>query len=165
MSGTENKIDRELQLRILTCLRRMFPSSCNVFNDIEGTGESDQLIANLIYLEQHGLIDSGVIFGIDGHASYSRSAINASGLDFLEADGGVAAILKTVTVKFHADTLREIAEKEIDKAVIPAEEKSSLKKSLAALSDKTLQAGASDLMRIGIEHVPNAVHWLQGLIG
>ena len=86
-----------------------------------------------------------------------------AGLDFLSEDGGLSAILGVVTVKLHADTIRDMIAAKIEAAPIPANEKSALKRHLAALSETGLKAATTDLVKIGLEHLPDAIHWLQTL--
>lgn len=68
----------------------------------------------LQYLEEHGLCKSGVMIGADGHLALGESRITAAGLDFLEDDGGLSAILGVVTVRLHADTIRALIDAKIE---------------------------------------------------
>ena len=87
------------------------------------------------------------------------------GLDFLADDGGLSAILGVVTVKLHADTIRDLISAKIEEAAIPPEHKSALKKGLASLSEKALGAATTDLVRTGLDHLPDAAHWLRQFLG
>ena len=51
---------------------------------------------------------------LGGKITWGGARITAKGIDFLEDDGGLSAILGVVTVKLHADTLREMLAKKID---------------------------------------------------
>ena len=84
---------------------------------------------------------------------------------FLRRDGGLSAILGVVTVKLHADTVRDLIAAKIHVAPIPAEEKSTLKTRLAGLSEAGLRAAASDLVKQGLDHLPDAIHWLRASVG
>jgi hypothetical protein len=70
-----------------------------------------------------------------------------------------------VTVRLHADTIRDLIAAKIDAAAIPVEEKSKLKKALASLSETALKSATTDLVRTGLDHLPNAAHWLSKLLG
>ena len=98
-------------------------------------------------------------------ATLSAASITAAGLDFLADDGGLSAILGVVTVKLHADTIRDLIGAKIDAAAIPAEQKSALKQRLAGLSGKALEAATADLVRTGLDHLPDAAHWLFRILG
>jgi len=121
--------------------------------------------ANLVYLQEHGLCESGVVIGVDGHFSFGESTITARGLDFLADDGGLSAILSTVVVKLHADSIRALLESKIEQANLPAPEKSALKARLAALSTKALETATTDLVHRGVDYLPNAIDWIRTLLG
>ena len=59
--------------------------------------------------------------------------ITATGLDFLEDDGGVSAILRTVTIKFDLGDLRARMATRIDSSDLPAEKKTSLAHAIRSL--------------------------------
>ena len=122
--------------------------------------ERETAAANLRYLEEHGLCKSGVKFGARDDISFNPSTITAAGLDFLEDDGGLSAILGVVTVKLHADTIRELISAKIETSSMPAEEKSKPRKVLAGLSEAGLRAATTDLVKSGLDHLPDAAHWL-----
>ena len=156
-------LSRDKQRELLLQLREVYPGSASFRPEPDETVQ--ELAANLMYLEEHGLCDSGVRVGIDGHIMLNPSRITAAGIDFLAEDGGLSAILGIVTVKLHADTIRDLIAEKIDAADIPAEEKSVLKKHLSALPEAALRAGTTDLVQTGLKHLPDAVHWLRSLFG
>jgi hypothetical protein len=156
-------LDRALQRQILELLRERYPRGTIPVRDLE-LGE-EQTAANLRYLEEHGLCKSGVMIGVNGHLAFGASTITAKGLDFLEDDGGLSAILGVVTVKLHADTIRSLIEAKIETSSMPAEEKSKVRKILANLSEAGLKAATTDLVKSGLDHLPDAVHWLHSLAG
>ena len=156
-------LDRALQRQILELLREHYPCGTIPVRRLE-LGE-EQAATNLRYLEEHGLCESGVIIGADGHLAFGLSTITAAGLDFLEDDGGLSAILGVVTVKLHADTIRNLIDAKIETSSMPAEEKSKLRKILANLSEAGLKAATTDLVKSGLHHLPDAVHWLRSLAG
>jgi hypothetical protein len=78
--------------------------------------DRNRLFANLTYLQGHGLCEPLLSQGVDGHFSWGGAKITPQGLDFLEDDGGLSAILRTVTVKLHAETLTELLSARIDAA-------------------------------------------------
>lgn len=162
------KIDRNLQRRILETLREAYPGHDHreLFRDVEErSGEDDRIVANLIYLEEHGLVKSGVRFSLSGEAMYSGAAITAAGLDFLEDDGGLTSILGTVTVKLHADTIRDLMLAKVEAANLPAEEKSQLKKAITTLSTEALKEAAKKLVSAGMDNAPDAIALLRTIIG
>jgi hypothetical protein len=154
-------LDRAIQRQIIELLREHYPDSALPTRELKLDGT--QAAANLRYLEEHGLCKSGVKFGGRGDISFNPSTITAAGLDFLEDDGGLSAILGVVTVKLHADTIRDMIDAKIETSSMPTEEKSKLRKVLASLSEAGLKAATTDLVKIGLEHLPDAAHWLRSL--
>jgi hypothetical protein len=154
-------LDRAVQRQILELLREHYPRGAIPVRSLELGVE--QAATNLRYLEEHGLCESGVIIGADGYISFRESTITAAGLDFLEDDGGLSAILGVVTVKLHADTIRDMIDAKIETSLMPAEEKSKLRKVLASLSEAGLRAATTGLVKSGLDHLPDAAHWLRSL--
>lgn len=124
------KLDRSLQRRILNELARHYPETVHdVIQEIEAPRTEG--IANLIYLAEHKLVTARF-------ASHSGRAvelagsqrITAAGLDFLADDGGIGAILGTVTIKFHEDSLKQMIELRLSEAQLPKEEKRRLLQSV-----------------------------------
>ena len=143
-------------------LRDEYPRKIDEQPDIEGV-EEEAIYANLSYLEGHGLCESGLVQSADGVFGWAGASITASGIDFLEEDGGLSAILGVVTIKLHADTLRELLSAKIESAPIPPEEKSRLKKLLATLSETALKAGATEMVVTGLKHVQDIAQWIPKL--
>lgn len=77
--------------------------------------------------------------------------ITASGLDFLESDGGLGAILNVVTVRFEAETLRALLSEKIQAANIPQADKDTLLSKLQTFSSDILKAIIVKLIEKGIE--------------
>jgi hypothetical protein len=157
------QLSREKQRELLLQLREVYPAHASFRVDSEEEGR--EVAANLMYLQEHGLCNSGVQIGADAHIMFGASSITAAGLDFLADDGGLSAILGVVTVKLHADTIRDLIAAKIEATAMPAEKKSALKRQLAALSETALKAATTDLVRTGLDHLPDAAHWLSKLVG
>jgi hypothetical protein len=156
-------LSREKQKEILLQLRKFYPGHATF--RAENNEELQQIAINLKYLEEHGLCVSGVNVGLHGHIMLSASSITAAGLDFLEDDGGLSAILGVVTVKLHADTIRDLIAAKIEAADLPPEEKSALRKRLVALPEAALTEAIKNLVRVGLDHLPDGVHWLIRMLG
>lgn len=135
-------LDRVLQKDILNCLAKYYPNSISgnqlstkcIGGELNHVDVKDamRLTANGIYLEEHGLIT--LTKGNSGGFVYPiNSKINARGLDFLQDDGGLSAILNTVTVRFDAENIRQIMASGIMKSDASDEEKSSLVSKVRAL--------------------------------
>ena len=120
---------------------------------------------NLFYLSEHDFCDIKMIEQMGGHFIWGFARITSAGLDFIAADGGLSAILNTVTVRFEASTIRELIAAKIEGAALPQQEKSFLKEQLRALSGSALRLAASDLMKRGLDHLPEALEWIKSLHG
>lgn len=156
-------IDRALQRQLLERLAESYPERCrSLLNDI--VGEEKPKIANLLYLQEHDLVDAGLKQGLSGDYGYLGSKITAKGLDFLADDGGLTAVLGTVTVKLHAETIRDLLEAKILSANIPPEEKSRLVKQLGNVGSEALKAITKRLVEKGIENLPDAAQWLHAML-
>jgi len=157
-------INRALQRDLLLLMRDKYPGTLIEEPQVPDIS-SDYLKANLWYLQEHGLCDSGLVKYGDGGFAWSGATINERGLDFLEDDGGLSAILNVITIKIHADTLRDILNAQLDAAPGTKEEKSAIKQSLASLPDAALKAGTSDLVQAALQHIPNAVELVRAIFG
>lgn len=123
------KLDRQLQYEILNILSEAYPSATTqVMNRVIELADEDKIIANLVYLESHGLLTSGLsnYSGGDPIINSALLAITHRGMDFLVDDGGLSAILGTVTVKLHADTVKDLLAIEINHADLTPEDKNIL---------------------------------------
>ena len=133
-------MDRALQRKLLERMRRAFPDRLYNLTDVEWERAAGQML----YLEGHGLCDAGLSPNMSGGHAWTGSIITSAGLDFLESDGGLGAILGVVTVKLHADTVRDMLAAKIDASDLPPEKKSGIKAALRNLPSAALTAGASD---------------------
>lgn len=171
-------IDRDLQRNILNYLKPLYPGEVSSkkiakalfpnysftfqpYRDIalaEALGEMPQaedrkftqIEQNIYYLEQSGLID----LDIQRTNAYINldCSINNRGIDFIEDDGGLTAILGVVTVKLHADTVKLLMMQKIDASDIPDSEKSTLKEMVSKVGDAAL----ATITEKAIEAVPVA---------
>ena len=146
-------IDRGLQHYILCELRDAYPNSVDYSNRYDyGSDEYNTFVANLVYLGSHGLISKESVLhskSVDMGNSYQpgHASITHTGLDFLENDGGLSAILNTVTVKFDTEQLKQMIESKINQSDLPQNEKSyaiSILKDLPADSIKHLTTRVLD---------------------
>lgn len=169
-------LDRQLQHRLLEAMRERYPASAHgvslldvLSGDASNRAERAQTVAaNLAYLKEHGLAEVTIHISNDGSgsASFGAAKITARGLDFLADDGGLSAILGVVTVRLHADTLRELLAQRVqaDKE-LPPERKAGLLQAIKHLPETALQEATKQLVRAGLDHWPSAMHWLQTLSG
>lgn len=150
------KIDRALQRRILEGLATDYTKQFASARKAEDfSDDMDALVFNLRYLAELQLIEGGLFETHDGSGAYkvtiSKARITARGIDFLQDDGGLSAILGTVTVKLHADTIRDLIEARIMMLSIPEAEKHDFIFQLRSLSEAALRNVATRVLERGLE--------------
>ena len=166
--GLTMRLDREYQLKLLSMLSEHFPNNYYALAEHlppESTDEVEaKYVANILYLEEHGLVVSHVGRNLDGTFNIGAPIITANGLDFLKDDGGLRAILGIVTVRLEADTLKAILEAKINESHADQ----SLKiKMISQLRDLPLAATkhlASELLKKALDHLPDAIQSIQNLL-
>lgn len=155
-------IDRELQKRWLVALKEIYPRAVDpdLIDDLQADLREDRENAEaaLHYLREHELI---VIFSYDAARvpyvpNVSKVKITAKGMDFLEDDGGLSAILGTVTVRLHADTIRDLIENRIAVSDTPPEEKQRMISTLKRLPEEGLKTLTNRLVNEGLSSAPGA---------
>lgn len=158
------ELNRDLQRTILEKLAAAYPGDTSAaWKEIENLASEELIIGNLLYLEAHGLLRSGL-----GRAIGSKWRINTAqfqithlGLDFLQDDGGLSAVLGVVTIKFHDDTIKSLIEAKILQSDLPQPDKKrwtdqlrslpaeATKHLVLKLVDKGLDSGPAALAAIG----------------
>ncbi|MBL4833627.1 MAG: hypothetical protein JKY26_06585 [Pseudomonas sp.] len=160
------KLDRELQLRLLRALADAYPES--VFNIEEAASMprgAVRVIANLAYLAEHELIYCKFMSaGGKGMSLRGSPRITAKGLDFLAQDGGLGAILGTVTIRLHEETLRAVIERGVLQSSLPQAEKTGVLQTLRALPADSIKHLTMKLMDLGLENSPKAIPLIQSLL-
>lgn len=155
-------LDRKYQRDLLNSLSDAYPKSVSV----EKSEQQDvALVKNAWYLEGHGLIECEKGSYVTEGPFVAGMRITEKGLDFISDDGGLSAILGTVTVKLHADTLRELLESKIKASAIPEVEKETLIKTLRGLSADAMKKVATRLIDEAVNRLPDAIPQLQQWLG
>lgn len=135
-------IDRNLQKQVLENLMEAYPNHLpsETYTNITNLfADDDSFVGNLLYLEDHGLIYSGLKQGFGGYSiSSSAMKITAKGIDFLQQDGGLSAILNVTTIKFHREAV-VVLEDLIALSNMTTEEKEKAKSTLGELSLEALK--------------------------
>lgn len=151
-------LNRELQRRLLTALYDIYPAKWNRIVQELDKENPDAVTFNLYYLSEHGLVQLNGYKNIEmTYRPIASAGITAKGIDFIQADGGLSAILGTVTVRLHADTIRDLIEAKIlSNEEIPPEEKSSMLKSLREMPEEAMRQLTQKLIGYGLEQAPSA---------
>lgn len=159
------KPDRNLQREILQKLANTYPdSSSEAWDQILKMADTSTIIGNLLYLEEHGLIVSGLRGSHSGrHISTGNLKITARGLDFLEDDGGLSAILGIVTIKIHDDQLRLMLASRIQESDVPKEEKQKWLDQLREIPSDATKHLIHRLIDAGLDRWPDVLAAMQTL--
>jgi len=153
-------LNRPLQLRMLQRLKETYPAHTPHFTN---QFESDpDFYSNLHYLIAHGLLEGHEV-KTSNPSDFVNIKITAAGLDFLEDDGGIGAILRTVTVKLDADQLRQILAAKVEALSIPQEKKASALDTIRKLPAHILNKLVMRFVERGIEHFPELLDSLQSV--
>lgn len=127
---------------------------------VNGEPTEDDL-ANLWYLREQGLVEGALDLSLTQAYIFEGARITAKGLDFLADDGGIGAILGTVTVRLHADTIKELLLVRIESSSVPQEKKSWLKRQIETASAETIKKIVGSLLDEGVKRAPNLVQWVE----
>lgn len=157
----KQQLDREFQLQLLERLANYYPHShvgrWQELHENEGTVK-----ANLIYLMEHGLIESDAkvekCFG--GGFAYGSSKITKKGMDFIAEDGGLSAILGVQIIKLHDDTVRELIIQRIMADDSDPAHKRKLLDALRELPGESIKHLTMKLLDLGLDKGPDAMRWL-----
>ncbi|WET16999.1 hypothetical protein P2W49_11750 [Yersinia intermedia] len=118
------------ELKNLNDLKEEYPEICG--------SNRDQLWAEVNYLREHGLLilDSTCSHnsGIEGIIGYIKTT--AKGIDFIQDDGGISAILNVQTIKFHREAVVVLE----DLIAISNMSKDEKERAKSALSELPLEA-------------------------
>ncbi|MEA3347752.1 MAG: hypothetical protein U9Q39_01690 [Pseudomonadota bacterium] len=161
------KLDRQLQKSILETLRECYPGGYRT--STHPLSGDENFCPNLFYLLNHKLIESEqarILQGRDGFkAEMALARITVSGLDFLENDGGLSAILNKVTVKFDEDDLNRLLISRIkNSSEIPDDKKSSILASLKTLPAEGMKTLVSELLKRGLDNLPAACQSIEKIL-
>lgn len=145
------KLDRELQRKILEKMSEIYPSPYEeTIQSLDTTSEKSKIGANISYLVEHKL----VCIAPDPKRGLCYK-ITAKGMDFLQDDGGLSAILGTVTVRLHADTIKDLVEARIVGSAMPETEKKRFIDTIRSLPAEATRHLAMKLIDIGLDKAPS----------
>lgn len=156
------RFDRSYQHAILEKLIEDYPDindENKAWFDNEIRNNGDTYACNVSYLQDHGLLNSGVdvstdINGIPCQITLSFPAITAKGIDFAAQDGGLSAILSVQTVKLHEDTIRDLLSVAVQSSKVSEEEKNQLLKAIKEVPAEGLKHLLTKLIDLALSNAP-----------
>lgn len=160
-SSGRQRLSREFQRRLLTKLSVYYPHA-HVGRWQELDEDESTVKTNLLYLQQHGLIntDAKVNRQFGQGFTYSYSQLTKDGMDFLEQDGGLSAILGVVTIKLHDETVKSLIEHKIMESDLSPSDKRRYVDGLRELPSETTKHLVLKLVDLGLGKGQQAIEWL-----
>lgn len=146
---------------MLNSLATVYPRYTTKILDAEAS-EAD--LTNLWYLKEQGLVEGDLEMSITQAFIFSGVKITAKGLDFLADDGGISAILGTVIVRLHAESIKELLLTRIEASEAPAEKKSWLKQQIETASSETIKKIVGLILDQGVQQAPKLLQWMEQAI-
>ena len=118
-----------------------------------------------MYLEMHGMITLNVTHFLGGGRSVLIKNPTQKAFDFLAEDGGLSSVLNVVTVKLHADTVRDLLAAKITASDLPDAEKQTLLQKIKELPAEALSHLSTRLLDYAVDQIPNIAQWLGKSVG
>ena len=157
----KQQLDREFQRQLLERLANYYPHA-HVGRWQELDENEGKVKVNLIYLMEHGLIESDakVEKRFGGGFAYGCSKLTKKGIDFITEDGGLSAIFGVQIIKLHDDTVRELIIHRIMEDDSPPADKRKLIDALRELPGESIKHLTMKLLDLGLDKGPDAMRWL-----
>jgi hypothetical protein len=152
-------LDRDYQLRLLKMLCDAYPNEFDHRNFCHSLDENtgSKYEANMIYLEEHGLVKSGIVDHV-----FNPPRITAKGMDFLADDGGLTAILGVTTIRFDDNILRAIIETKINNTPGLADKPGMISR-LRELPADAIKHLTLVVLEKGLDQLPNAISLIESM--
>lgn len=146
-----NKFDRALQKDILSICLAAYPghTSWNDFSHDLFSVDSIKLSANILYLKEHGLLTIREQRSDDPYSFLDNMRITCRGIDFMQDDGGLSAILNITTIKFHREAI-VVLEDLIAISDLDDADKEKAKSTLGELSTEALKTVVQTVTTAGL---------------
>ncbi|WP_164136704.1 hypothetical protein [Stenotrophomonas maltophilia] len=161
--GWRSKLDRETQRQILETLAEDYPEDV-VVESLYGVVAQWKINANVSYLEDHGLLTAEYSGPKHMGHSVDRATITHKGIDFLQNDGGLGAILDVVTIKIHEDSIKDLISQKIRASDLPAADKEQYLDQLRELPGEATKHLALKMVDAGLENWRRALPLLKSIL-
>jgi len=153
--------NRHNQRQILETLLQSYPASV----DVQGW-DYPNLSAELKYLHEHNLAEVRFSQSISADAPQPIFAkLTARGVDFLQQDGGLSAILGVLTIKLHDDTIKEVIASRIMESDLPQPDKQRYIDALRELPAESTKHVVMKLLDMGLDHGATAISTIGKMLG
>lgn len=132
-------LDRRLQHTILFALSEKYPDAMLV-SALPCFVDSREFMANLFYLQEHGLLVGGDYREPGRFRSMVDIQITMKGLDFLTDDEGLPSILSGARINLDADEMVRLVQESLERGKLPESLLQMLKDEVAGMGMEQLQA-------------------------
>jgi hypothetical protein len=157
---TLDLMDKERHINVL---KKLVKNNVTPYPASEWMNPAD--IGMLKYLEDHRLISVHWIHPLgDEFPTPVWAKITECGLDFLEKDGGLSAMLGVVTIKLHDDTIKALIGQKIEQSDLAPPDKRKWLDALRALPADATKHLTMKLLDLGLAHGPSALHAIQTVL-
>jgi len=162
-------LDRKLQLELLEKMSSTYPEFYDFGKEYKhGTDEYHLVVSNLYYLQQHNLIEQRSLLQSSSMGGYKNlqinlPTINHNGMDFLANDGGLSAILSTVTIKIDAEQFRQILLMKVNESDLPSDQKSQITSVLRELPAENIKHLSTKLLDLGWDNLSSLMQLIQNI--
>ena len=162
-----DKFNRAREREILFQLAKVYPKPIN-----ERFGKKDSFFSNpgygaeLCYLAGHGLVD--IKYHQYMHVADKQldwAMITSQGIDFIKDDGGIAAILGTITVKIHEESIKALIVEKIESSNLDQTYKQRLISQLQLLPADSIKHLTMNLVSSAVCNLPELIQTLQKFLG
>lgn len=161
---TIKKYDRQRQRQILTTAINTYPDWVDCANGINDQAAID-VIHEIRYLEELGLLQVRAPRYLELLSHQVSIKATAKGIDFMQDDGGLSAVLDVVTVRLDDDTIKGLIASRIQKSDLSQTEKRKYLDTLRELPADATKHAAQKLVEMGLENSPKAIPWIGTLLG
>ena len=159
----EPLLDRAYQRELLEQTRSKFPAAMPATKlGVEATDR--RWCFNAAYLAGHGLVNAVSGTMTDGTAYVAAATITSKGIDFLEADGGLSAIMGVVTIQLHDDTIKALIAQKVQESSAPEPVKKRMLDLLRSLPADATKHVVLELLSRGLDYLPAGVQWLETML-
>ena len=162
-------LDRDLQLDLLSKMSSSYPEYFDFSGTCEhGTEKYNKVVANLYYLQQHNLIEerstlrSNAVDGIK-RLQIHLPTINQNGLDFLANDGGLSAILSTITIKIDTEQFRQLLLVRVSESNLPPDQKNQITSALESLPAESIKHLSTKVLDWGWDNLGSLAQLIQNI--
>ncbi|WP_321899128.1 hypothetical protein [Paraburkholderia heleia] len=161
------RLDRAYQRELLEELAAIYPQKADYRSRLgpQGSADAARYIANIAYLQQHGLVAvHSYVLGDQEQMAWGLPCITARGMDFLADDGGLSTILGVVTIRLHEDTLKELISLRISDSDLPAPVKGRLLEQIKSLPGEAIKHLTFKLVEAGLANWPIALQAIEHFV-